>query len=324
MIQLFFSSIAITFIYFCARNFDKIDMNSFLKKLYPIEIITILWIILTGIYILIFKSSVRHISAESLLLARLTVMIVLIATILLDKFSNGLFWKYFRQITPLVLIIYWYSETYYYNQLFLTCIDPWLIAADQWLFGCQPSTLFSEWMPQPWFNELMNFSYMSYYIAIFSIILYYLSTEPEKAFNFAFVVLNSFFVYYLFFIFLPSEGPQFFVCSQHNVLPVEGVMRKFLLMIQFLGEKPTGAFPSSHVGVMTIYMIFLWKHCRPFYRILFVFSILLALSTVYIKAHYVIDMIFGFITAYPIYLFSEFMWKKMNIFSLDNKALYKS
>jgi len=94
-------------------------------------------------------------------------------------------------------------------------------------------------------------------------------------------------------------------------------------MIQFLGEKPTGAFPSSHVGVMTIYMIFLWKHCRPFYRILFVFSILLALSTVYIKAHYGIDMIFGFITAYPIYLFSEFLWEKMNHFLSDNKALHK-
>ncbi len=324
MIQVFSLQLKILLFIFVPAIFDKIFMKSLLKKFYPIEIITILWIMLTGLYILIFKSSVRHISPESLLLARLTVMIVLIATILLDKFSNGVFWKYFRQIAPLVLIIYWYSETYYYNQLFLTCIDPWLISADQWLFGCQPSTLFSQWMPQPWFNELMNFSYMSYYIAIFSIILYFLTTEPEKAFNFAFVVLNSFFVYYLFFIFLPSEGPQFFVCSQHNILPVEGIMRKFLLMIQFLGEKPTGAFPSSHVGVMTIYMIFLWKHCRPFYRILFVFSILLALSTVYIKAHYGIDMIFGFITAYPIYLFSEFLWKKMNNFSLDNKALYKS
>lgn len=296
--------------------FYKTIMKSFLKKFYPIEIITILWIMLTGLYILIFQSSVRDVSAEYLLLARLAVMIIMIVIILFDKFSNGAFWKYFRQIAPLVLIIYWYSETYYYNQVFLTGIDPWLIAADQWLFGCQPSTLFSQWMPQPWFNELMNFSYMSYYIAIFSIILYFHTTEPEKAFNFTFLVLNSFFVYYIIFIILPAEGPQFFVCNQHNIIPIEGIMRKFLLMIQFLGEKPTGAFPSSHVGVMTIYMIFLWKHCRPFYRILFVFSFLLALSTVYIKAHYAIDMIFGFITAYPIYLFSEFLWRKIKKFYL--------
>ena len=63
------------------------------------------------------------------------------------------------------------------------------------------------------------------------------------------------------------------------------------------GERPTAAFPSSHVGVSTICMLLLW-HDRN-YRLLAVlapFYLLLCCATVYIQAHYLIDAIAGFIT----------------------------
>jgi membrane-associated phospholipid phosphatase len=63
------------------------------------------------------------------------------------------------------------------------------------------------------------------------------------------------------------------------------------------GERPTAAFPSSHVGISTVIM-WLIIHARN-WRLLYVvlpFYVLLCCSTVYIQAHYLIDAIFGLIS----------------------------
>ena len=68
------------------------------------------------------------------------------------------------------------------------------------------------------------------------------------------------------------------------------------------GERPTAAFPSSHVGVSTILMILAWtaRSRRLFLGILPLY-VLLCLSTVYIYAHYAIDVFAGWVSAFVIY-----------------------
>jgi membrane-associated phospholipid phosphatase len=283
------------------------------QPIYPIEIITCIWIFFTGLYILFFPDAVRETSSFHLLLMRGVILAGFATAILLHKLTGWKFLIYVRQLTPIVLIIYWYPETYYYNQLFFSNIDSFLIRADQWICGCQPSNLFSEvWAPAAWFNELMNFSYMSFYLAIALVHLYFLRIKAEKAFYASFMLLTSFLLYYTFYIFLPAEGPQFFLFEHTTAIPNHGPMRSMLLWLQSEGERPTGAVPSSHVGIMTVYMILLWKHARKFFYWLLPFSILLALSTVYIKAHYVIDMITGSLFAFPIYFLSNRFWVSLN------------
>jgi membrane-associated phospholipid phosphatase len=213
-----------------------------------------------------------------------------------------------------VLITYWYPETYYYNQLFFKDIDKFLIAADQWVCGCQPSTLFSElWAPAAWFNELMNFAYMSFYLALAFVHLYFLKVKTEKAFFASFVLLSSFLLFYMFYIFFPAEGPQFYICSHPSAaIPNYGPMRGLLMWLQSEGERPTGAIPSSHIGLMVTYMILFWYHARKLFYWMLPFSILLALSTVYIKAHYVIDVITGAALAFPFYFYSVWLWHRLN------------
>ena len=65
------------------------------------------------------------------------------------------------------------------------------------------------------------------------------------------------------------------------------------------GERPTAAFPSSHVGVSTILLLLLWRvgNTRRLLLWLTPFYVLLCLSTVYIYAHYVIDVFGGWISA---------------------------
>ncbi len=78
--------------------------------------------------------------------------------------------------------------------------------------------------------------------------------------------------------------------------------------IQRMAEQPTGAFPSSHVGISVI-ILMLSKRIAPlFFKITWPLVVLLILSTVYIKAHYAIDTIGGLILAPFVLYFSDFLY----------------
>lgn len=78
--------------------------------------------------------------------------------------------------------------------------------------------------------------------------------------------------------------------------------------IQNTAEQPTGAFPSSHVGISIIILLMAKKKAPVFYKIAWPFVILLIFSTVYIKAHYAIDVIGGLLIAPFILYLSDFLY----------------
>lgn len=78
------------------------------------------------------------------------------------------------------------------------------------------------------------------------------------------------------------------------------------------GETETGAFPSSHVGMTIIFLILIWKNFRKYFNILLIPVFLLILSTVYLKAHYAIDIIAGGISGVLFYVLSLRTYILMN------------
>lgn len=82
-------------------------------------------------------------------------------------------------------------------------------------------------------------------------------------------------------------------------------------------ESETGAFPSSHVGMAIIYLIILKDSFKNYFLVLIPFVFILMLSTIYLKAHYAIDVFAGIISAPVIYLISDFIYKKINTYKSD-------
>jgi membrane-associated phospholipid phosphatase len=108
-------------------------------------------------------------------------------------------------------------------------------------------------------------------------------------------------------------GPQFYFPTPDNCTPDTWPFRAAMRFLQDLAEKPTGAFPSSHVGITVICMILLYtQKMRKLFRLLLPLAVLLATSTVYIKAHYLIDVAAGLLTAPFLYKTSCYIWKKTN------------
>lgn len=239
-----------------------------------------------------------------------------------------------RILLQLGLLSWWYPDTYEINKL-LPNYDPYFAAADQWLFGCQPALLFSQWMPQHWWSELMHLGYASYYPLMVAVSLYYFCCRYERFARATFVLLASFFVYYVIFDVVPVTGPQYYYLAagtdqigagvfpeigqwfinHTESLPIPGWSDGFCYHLvaaaHAAGERPTAAFPSSHVGVTTILMLLAWKSgSRKLLWSVTPFYILMCMATVYIQAHYAIDVIGGWVSGVIFYFALDGFYRK--------------
>lgn len=235
-----------------------------------------------------------------------------------------------RGVVQLALLGLWYPETYDFNRLFPN-LDHLFAQWEQQLFGCQPALLFSQVLPSHVASELFDMGYGSYYFMIAVTALFYFAFRYREFERATFVILASFFVYYLIYIFLPVVGPTFYYHAvglktiAEGVFPnvhdyflthtaslpspgyTDGVFYQFVEDAKAAGERPTAAFPSSHVGVSTICMLLAWHSGnRRLFFVYLPFYIFLCCATVYIQAHYLIDAIAGLITGVGFYFLM--MW----------------
>lgn len=230
-----------------------------------------------------------------------------------------------RVVAQMSLLAWWYPDTYELNRM-LPNLDNIFCGWEQSIFGCQPALTFASTFSSPVVSELMSMGYASYYPMIALTTFFYFVcryAEFEKA---SFVILASFFIYYIVFIFVPVAGPTFYYkavgidnitnCvfpalgdyfNTHNAcLPTPGYTQGFFYDLvedaKAAGERPTAAFPSSHVGIATVCML-LAAHTRQrkLLWLMLPFYIFLCLSTVYIQAHYAIDAIAGLVSGCVLY-----------------------
>ena len=272
-------------------------MVKFLRslKFYSGEWITLAYIFITTAFLLLNYSRLSH---PSLFFGmRLSTVALIFFLSGISRDINRPYIKAFRQFIPFLLLEYWYSETYDLGGLLLPNQDAFFCLADQRLFGGEPSILFSQYFPQSWFSELMYFGYFSYYLIAFGIPILFLIKYPEYFNRSIFVILCSFYLYYLIYIILPVGGPQFYFSGALRVTPPGYLFSHLIHYIQMLGEKPTGAFPSSHVGISTVVLLLTFSKARKVFWQLLPLYCILVLSTVYIKAHYMVDVLGGFVSA---------------------------
>ena len=231
-----------------------------------------------------------------------------------------------RVVLQLSLLGTWYADTYELNKLFPN-LDPVFASLEQGLFGCQPALLFSQHFPQAFFSELMNMAYASYFPIIATTVLFYFFCRYEQFERAAFVVLASFFAFYVIYDLVPVTGPMYYYHAVgvdqvvRGVFPSvgdyflthtdmmtspgwsDGLFYQLVADLHTSGERPTAAFPSSHVGISVVCMLLVWRaRNRKLFFTLLPFALLICLATVYIRAHYAVDVIGGLVTGVAFFL----------------------
>ena len=238
-----------------------------------------------------------------------------------------------RVLLQVAMLSWWYPDTYALNRIFPN-LDHHFAAIEQSVFGCQPALLFCERWTSPVWSELMYMSYSSYFLLIVLTTLHYFFHRYAEFQRMAFVLLGSFFLFYVVFIALPVTGPQYYYLAagldniRQGVFPnvgdyfmthdemmtmpgySGGWFYQFMEQAHATGERPTAAFPSSHVGVTTVLLLLaLRSRSRSLQWVVGTLLVLMCLSTVYIRAHYAIDVIAGLASGVMLYYALSLVYK---------------
>ena len=301
------------------------------KGLFAVERISLIYNAITTILIVLLYSRMDH--PGMMLLERAGIVAITFGLIYLYQKYPCRLSAFVRMVVQMSFLAYWYPDTFEFNRLFPN-LDCFFASAEQWIFNCQPSVEFSKLCPDIWFSEPFNMGYFAYYPLIAIVAIYYFVFKFEWFEKASFVIVTSFFLYYLIYIFVPVAGPQFYfpaigmdnveACNflsigdyfNHNAILLpgpnfdQGLFFDLVEASQEVGERPTAAFPSSHVGISTILMIMAWRVNKKLCYGLTPFYVLLCCATVYIQAHYLIDVFAGWISAIAIYILSTWMYKK--------------
>jgi membrane-associated phospholipid phosphatase len=255
--------------------------------------ITILYIVFTTLLLLAGIGRLEHSGPHFLMRAMMVAFIGII--IFLEQEYEGRWTRILHAMYPLLFLAYFFPETDYLNDLFMDVLDPAIIRLEMALFGSMPSMTFSACCPQPWFSEMMHAGYFSFYLIILFFAVYYFVKRPELFPRRMFGFFFAFYVFYLIFALFPSAGPQYFFAPPANEVPQGYLITDLMNRILLFGDRPTGAFPSSHIGMTWLIMYFFFRDRRRLFYYWLLPALILTLATVYIKAHYAVDVLGGFL-----------------------------
>lgn len=296
-----------------------------------VEKLNLIYSFLTTLLIIIFYN--RLAEPQTMFFARFFILVGTFAVIYLYTKFPSRATVYLRIFFQMSLLSYWYPETFEFNRMFPN-LDHLFASLDFNLFGCQPAIVFEQVCSSDFWREAFNMGYWLYYPMILVISTYYFFARPKEVERCTFIILSSFFIYYFIYMFLPVAGPQFYFpvigedaaavgcCpeignyfSLHPEITIAqegkgGLFTELVCMAQSAGERPTAAFPSSHIGVTTIIVLLAYRANRKLFAIMFPIYLLLCCATVYIKAHYLVDAIAGVVTGVLFYWITAWVYRK--------------
>ncbi len=216
-----------------------------------------------------------------------------------------------RNWYPIAIILILYRElAFLIPEVNPHDIDPILIKLDYLIFGVHP-TVWMEKIINPILTEISQLLYSTYYFLpiILGIVVYF--DEDKRNFHHVFFgIIFAFYLSYMGYIIFPAVGPRF---SLHHLqtnmivglfltLPLRDILNGLELVMR-------DAFPSGHTMVTLVILYYAWFYARRVFYIYLPITAIIIFSTVYLRYHYVVDIIFGAILFPPIVIVVDYLMK---------------
>lgn len=301
--------------------------------LWSMETLTLLYILFTAVLVGVYWPTL--VDPWGMVVTRVVMLLAMACVYGVYRLFPCRALRILRVFPPLLGLIFWYPETYDFCSQY-PYLDHVFATIDQRLFACQPALVFNTLVSGTFWSEAFNMGYYAYYYMMGATLIFYLLCRYRQADRAGFVFLASFFLYYIIYEFLPVAGPQYYFkavgtdAAETGVFPavgyyfqthtemlvpeVKGIFSRLVQGAQEVGERPTAAFPSSHVGMSTVTMLLAWKSGnRLLFWIMSPVYLLLCMATVYIQAHYLIDSICGFVSAVLFYALTNRLYTKLHL-----------
>ena len=189
-----------------AVNLFAIDKKP-VKGLLPMEWVILAYTVLTLALMLLMYTRLHN--PASMLQLRFQAVAIMLATWGVYRLMPCRLVMLLRVCCQMGLLGVWYPDTYEFNRL-LPNLDHVFAQAEQSLFGFQPALTFSQSWSHPVVSELLELGYVSYFPMIAAVTVFCYFCRYEQLQRTIFIIMCSFFLFYVVFIFLPVAGPQYY------------------------------------------------------------------------------------------------------------------
>jgi len=243
--------------------------------------------------------------------------------------------KFIRFWYVIFVIILFFKEIYLIMISFEPSFyDDLLIKIDYWIFGIQPAQFLYQYKSRL-LTEILQITYSLFYLmpVIFGLDLYLRKRFDEFKYS-LFVIFFGFYLSFIGYLILPAIGPRFTLFNFQNLntdLPglfFTNVLRDLINLGESIPKEAVNpafiaqrdAFPSGHTELILLIVYLSHKLKSKSFYFYLPYAILMIFSTIYLRYHYVIDIIGGFIFAVVTVLITNWIYnRKSSIGSVFRK-----
>jgi len=206
-------------------------------------------------------------------------------------------WRFVRDLMPFLFCANIYASLHDLIHFFSA---PDITAAlyhwDLALFGVEP-TVWAERFIHPALTDFFTVCYWLFYVLapLLGLILYLRKDARAFRVNMVSVVL-CLYLGYIGYVAWPASAPRLFIPAAYTI-PLRGlaVLDYTRAATAAVPLTAYGAFPSLHCAVALLAVLLAWRYQRWFAWVQIPFAAGLVLGTVYLRHHWVVDILAGFV-----------------------------
>ena len=211
-----------------------------------------------------------------------------------DRKAMGKAGSFFHYFSPILFIIVIYESLGDLIQHLQPDVDPRLIQIDVSIFGVEPTLWMQRWIV-PWLTDILSLAYLSYYfLPVILIVVLYLKRRTSELDRSVFVLAFGYYVSFIGYILFPAVGPRYAMTALYSI-PLEGSFITDFVRdtLNALEHNKRDCMPSGHTQIVLIVLYLAHRYERFLFYLFLPIVCGLVLSTVYLRYHYVIDLMVG-------------------------------
>ncbi len=264
-----------------------------MKRITPFHGLTFFFLI--GLILLVFFFR-GHLPLWRSLLLNYFILMGLLFAIKLASERKGLgdVVNFIHDFSPLLFVVSIYESLGNLIQYLQSDIDIYLNQIDFFLFGVHPTVWIERWIV-PWLTDVMSFCYVSYYfLPVILVVTLYFKKQTDVLHLSIFVLTFGYYLSFIGYILFPAVGPRYAFAHLQSI-PLEGSFLTDWVRdgLNAIEHNQRDCMPSGHTQIALMVLFLAHRYKRIFFYLFLPLVSGLILSTIYLRYHYVIDLIVG-------------------------------
>ncbi len=283
------------------------------RRLYAADLLTVGAALALGVVAIMGSSRIPHWPSVVLTGAVIIAGLPMLAWCRAHTESPVLAFLHDWSMAPLIYVIYLLVAMINQPLQAGRLCDAWLIAADRWLCGTDPTVWIGRFA-NPALTEILQLAYALFYGLLLAVgAEFFLKGDDRRFRQWGFMCGCGFYLSYIGYLLVPAVGPRFTLhdfSALDRELPGLWLTPWLRAFVNVGGMVPTGVsnematafanrdvFPSGHTMMTLVAMIWCWRERLRVRWLVSAIGVLLLVATVYLRYHYVVDVAAGAVAA---------------------------